>query len=161
MKTTEMHRHLVAKWLSENPNAQEYGFFRSLRALCDSRIYIDDEGYTNCKGLHCIWETYFSPYSEPKELKFVPDAFLICESVRKIVIFEAVDGNDIDLRKWSKLVLFGQSCDEDAWVCDLIVDRKGGRAEYQLCEMWSALSNDLKPHPALLTKDNVMLSAFS
>lgn len=143
---SQLHDYLVDKWMSENSGSQKTGLWKTLKEHCQIGTALHD--------------AYFNEKEKPFE-KFLPDAFLFHEGTDGVhcghlILFESVDSNDISDEKWHKLVNFGYSCDADSLQCDLVIDRKGSRSEYLLCELWSK-EECRKEHPnfPLLSKEEL------
>lgn len=105
-KPISIHQQLVDDILSDHPSAKPKGFMQALRAISDAPYML--EMYQHDRG----WWQYVT---------FIPDAFLVDEKRREVVVFEAVHQHDVDQHKFAKMAEIGWALDEDEY--DLVLMR--------------------------------------
>lgn len=113
----QLHQSLIDEVLRDWPEAETRRFMRSLRTLPDA-------DYTPwiCEAMP-NWYKYVS---------FIPDAYLIDQDERHVVVFEAVVNNDVSDDKFAKMVDLSWALDEDRYTLILVRCDRYGRTAYDV-----------------------------
>ena len=116
-----VHKSLVADILARFPNAQTTGFMKALKALPDAIYTADvmgDPSYRKLAGM-------------------IPDAYLIDADRKGVVVFEAIDKNDLDAVKLGRIMDLAFVLDEDYWDLALVTVTVGGWTTYAPLDLYS------------------------
>lgn len=112
---TGLHAQLIAEILADFPDAKTKGFMAAIRSIPDAP-YIQD--------MHRHDRRWW------RLCNCIPDAFLIDQENREVVVFEVVVAHDVSQHKFGKFAELGWALDEDYY--DLVLMRcdRFGRTRY-------------------------------
>lgn len=109
-----IHRQIIQDILDQWPTAKTSGFIKTLGALPDASY---------------IQEMFRHDPDWVAWIRFIPDAYLIDPELRHVVVFEAVNTNDVSDRKFAQMADLSWALDEDYYRLILVrCDRFGRRA---------------------------------
>lgn len=116
-----LHASLIADLISEFPEVQAKGFWKALRGLRNAQ-------YMQWLFTDNAWWS--------RAAKFTPDAFVIHEEKREIIIFEVVVSHDISTEKFQRIVDLAYALDEDDFTLSLIRTDIWGSQAYPVISTW-------------------------
>jgi len=101
----QLHARIIQDVLDDIPGTKAGGFWKAIKSLT-SLDYVNGLLVSSPDWARCV--------------HFVPDAHLVDEEARTLVVYEAVHSHDISARKFAQMVDFAWALDEDYWSLILV-----------------------------------------